>query len=109
MAAAVVDLDINEGDTFIMSIEFWENVDNTIPSDITTSTFTGTFKIGTKDIPITCAVSTYANNVLELLVAYSLMRDLASKGRYEVDQLTVDNENFRLIQGAVRVNQEVSV
>ena len=27
MAAAVVDLDINEGDTFIMSMELWEDED----------------------------------------------------------------------------------
>ena len=108
MAAAIVDLDINEGDTFIMSLEFWSDVDRTIPIDISLDTFTGTFHIGTKDIPITCIV-TAAKNVLEASVTYSLMRNLQRKGKYEIDQLTVLNENYRLIQGNVRVSQEVSV
>ena len=107
MAAAIVDLDINEGDTFVMSLEFWEDQDNTIPIDVSLDTFTGTFHIGTKDIPISCVV-TAAKNVLEATVAYTLMRDLQSKGAYEIDQLTPQNESYRLIQGNVRVSQEVS-
>ena len=108
MAAAIVDLDINEGDTFIMSLEFWEDVDNTLPIDITKDTFTGSFKIGTKTIPMVCTISTMTTNVLEASVDYTLMADLASKGKYDIDQLTEYNEKFRLIQGNVRVSQEVT-
>jgi len=109
MAAAVLDLEVNEGDTFVMSLEFWSDVDNTIPIDITTDTFSGSFKLGTKTIPMTFEVKLPATNVLEATVAYSQMSDLSSKGKYDIDQLTVANEKFRVIQGNVRVNSEVTI
>ena len=109
MAAAVVDLDINEGDTFVMTLELWEDADNTIPIDVTASTFKGSFKIGTKLIPMTVVVQAPATNVIEASVAYSLMADLASQGKYDIDQLTQYGESYRLIQGNVRVSQEVTV
>ncbi len=108
MAAAIVDLDINEGDTFLMTVEFWEDVDNTLPIDITNETFTGSFKIGTKTIPMTFSVLVPAVNVLEATVAYTLMGDLSSKGKYDIDQLTPANEKFRLMQGDVRISPEVT-
>jgi len=108
MAAAVVDLDINEGDTFIMSLEFWSDVDNTLPIDISADTFKGSFKIGTKSIPMTITHSLPAVNVIEAKVDYALMADLSSQGKYDIDQLTVDNDKYRLIQGNVRVSQEVT-
>ena len=107
MAAAIVDININEGETFIMSLEFWDDVDNTIPIDVSTDTFTGSFKIGTKTIPMTMTHLTPAVNVIEAKVAYSLMTDLSSKGKYDVDQLNTSGDKFRLIQGDVRVSQEV--
>jgi len=110
MAAAVVNLDkVNEGETFIMSLEFWDDVDNTIPIDVSTDTFTGSFKIGTKTIPMTITHLTPAVNVIEARVAYSLMTDLSSKGKYDIDQQNTSGERFRLIQGDVRVSQEVTV
>jgi len=107
MAAAIVDININEGETFIMSLEFWDDVDNTLPIDVSTDTFTGSFKIGTKTIPMTMTHLTPAVNVIEAKVAYSLMTDLSSKGKYDVDQLNTSGDKFRLIQGDVRVSQEV--
>ena len=107
MAAAVVDLDINEGDTFTMTIEFWSDIDNTIPIDITGDTFSGTFRFGQKLIPMTCSVLDPAINVLDVSVDYALMGDLSSKGKYDIDQLTPQNERYRLMQGNVRVDQEV--
>ncbi len=107
MAAAIVDININEGETFIMSLEFWDDVDNTLPIDVSTDTFTGSFKIGTKTIPMTITHLTPAVNVIEAKVAYSLMTDLSSKGKYDVDQLNTSGDKFRLIQGDVRVSQEV--
>jgi len=107
MAAAIVDININEGETFIMSLEFWDDADNTIPIDVSTDTFTGSFKIGTKTIPMTMTHLTPAVNVIEAKVAYSLMTDLSSKGKYDIDQLNTSGDKFRLIQGDVRVSQEV--
>jgi len=107
MAAAIVDLDINEGDTFIMTLEFWENQDNTQPMDITTSTFKGSFQFGAVNIPMTILISSTAVNAIEARVDYSLMGDLPNKGKYDIDQF-VDGDNFRVIQGDVRVSQEVT-
>ena len=106
MAAATVDLEIDEGDTFIMTLEFWVNADGTIPMDISGDTFTGAFKIGTKFIPMTITTSSSVTNVIELRVDQTLMKDLSTKGRYDIDQLT-NGDNFRLLQGAVRVSPEV--
>jgi len=109
MAAAIVDLDINEGDTFVMTMELWENQDNTIPIDVSLDTFTGSFKIGTKTIPMTISVSLPAVNVVEATVSYTQMVNLSNVGNYDIDQLTSYGEKYRLIQGKVRVNQEVTV
>ena len=109
MAAAIVDLDINEGDTFVMTMELWENRDNTLPIDVSKDTFTGSFKIGTKTIPMTIKVLDPAVNVVEATVAYSLMVNLSNTGKYDIDQLTQYGERYRLIQGNVRVSQEVTV
>jgi len=108
MAAAIVDLTINEGDTFIMTMDLWSDVDNTIPIDITADTFTGSFKIGEKIIPITLMVSSSAVNVLEATVDYTLMGDLSKQGKYDIDQLTPAGEKYRLMQGNVRVSPEVT-
>ncbi len=106
--AAVVDLDINEGDTFIMSMELWEDEDNTIPIDVSADTFTGSFKFGTKLIPMQVVVSGQASNVVEASVSYTLMGSLSTQGKYDIDQLS-NGERFRFMQGDVRVDQEVTV
>ena len=108
MAAAIVDLDINEGDTFIMTMELWENQDNTIPIDVSADTFTGSFKIGNKTIPMRVVLLGPTVNVLEATVDYTNMADLSRTGKYDIDQLTQYGERFRLIQGNVRVSQEVT-
>ena len=105
--AAVVDIDINEGDTFLMSLDFWSDADNTIPIDITSSVFKGSFQIGEKLIPMVMTISSSAVNVLEASVAYTLMGDLSKQGKYDIDQLE-NGENFRVIQGSVRVNPGVT-
>jgi len=109
MAAVIVDLDIDEGDTFVMMVEFWSDVDNTLAIDIREDTFQGSFQFGKVNIPMVCTISPYATNVLEASVAYTLMIDLPSKGKYDIDQTIPSNERYRLIQGNVRVNQEVTV
>ena len=106
MAAAVVDLDINEGDTFMMTIEGWEDQDNTLPMDWSTSTFLGSFEFSGVNIPMTVTLLT--QNIIEASVAHSLMVDLPRKGKYDIDQLTNTGERYRLIQGRVRVNAEVT-
>ena len=109
MAAAIVDININEGETFIMSIEFWSDQDNTLPIDISADTFTRSFKIGTKVVPMVFSYLTPAVNVLEAKVDYSLMVDLSTQGKYDIEQLDASNDKFRLMQGNVRVSQEVTV
>jgi len=107
MAAAIVDLDINEGETFLMATEFWEDVDNTIPVDISAWIWEGAFKIGTKFIPMGINVLPDVVNAIEITVDYSTMVELSSKGTYDIEAL-VGTEKFRVFQGAVRVSQEVT-
>jgi len=108
MAAAILDVDINEGETFLMSIEFWEDSDNTIPVDITRDTFTGAMQIGQKYIPIDMSFGSLTVNVLNMEIPYGTMVDLAKTGKYDVEQQQGD-EKFRLIQGRIRVNKEVTI
>ena len=109
MATAILDIDINEGDTFVMSLEFWSDADNTIPIDVTTDTFYGSFVFGTRSIPMTITKLTPAINVIEATVAYSQMGDLPKQGKYDIDQLTAQGERYRVIQGVVRTNAGVTV
>jgi len=111
MAAAIVDLDINEGDTFLMTLEGWENADNTIPIDWSADTFKGSFEFNGVNIPMVLTLYPSTGpiqNVLEATVACSLMVDLPSKGKYDIDQMLPSGECYRLIQGNVRVSQEVT-
>ncbi len=105
--AAIVDLDINEGETFIMAIEFWSDQDNTIPIDVSSDVFTGSFKIGTKSIPM--AFSFLQTNIIEAKVEYTEMAVLSNAGKYDIEQLDVAGDKFRIMQGNVRVSQEVTV
>ena len=109
MAAAVVDVDINEGDTFVMVLDLWENQDKTIPIDITPDTFTGSMKFGTKVIPLIIEKSILVVNSITATTDFNLMRDLGLHGSYEIDQKLPSGESYRLIQGRVLVNQEVNI
>ncbi len=106
MATAILDVDINEGDTFVMDIEFWQNVDQTIPSGILTDTFAGSFEFAGVNIPMVC--TTLAINVLEVKVEHTLMVDLPKHGKYDIDQTSLGGERFRIMQGNVRVSAEVT-
>ena len=108
MAAAILDVDINEGETFLMSLEFWEDSDNTIPIDITRDTFKGAMQIGQKYIPIDMTFGTATINVLNMEVPYGTMVDLAKTGKYDVEQQQ-GTDMFRVIQGRIRVNKEVTI
>ena len=108
MATAILDININEGDTFVMSLDFWSDVDQTLPIDITNDTFKGSMMIGTKLIPMTITTSATAVNAIQAVIDYNLMGDLAKSGKYDIDQLTSAGENYRVIQGRVRVNAEVT-
>lgn len=108
MAAAVVDLVINEGDTFIMTMELWEDEDNTIPIDVSGDTFVGSFEFSGTNIPMVVVLRENTVNVIEATVSNTLMVDLPNQGKYDIDQLTALGERYRLIQGRVRVNAEVT-
>ena len=106
--AAVVDLNINEGETFIMDLEFWEDEDNTLPTDVSTWVWAGSFVIGPKTIPMVITRGIEAINVIEATVAYVDMSDLTAVGKYDIEA-TFSNERFRIIQGNVRVSPEVTI
>ena len=108
MGAAIVDLEINEGHTFVMSLELWENEDNTIPIDVSSDTFIGSFEFSGVNIPMVVVLMDGTTNVIEATVSHTSMVDLPTKGKYDIDQLQADGERYRLIQGRVRVNQEVT-
>jgi len=108
MAAGIFDININEGDTFVLSLEFWSNEDNTIPLDLTLIEFSGAFQIGSKYIPMVCTKSTDIINVMTATVSYSQMTDLSTQGKYDIDSMQ-DGERFRVIQGSVKINKEVTV
>jgi len=105
MATAILDIKVNEGDTFIMTLDFWENADHTIPSDLTGITYAGQFKIGNKYIPMTN--TKLAENVIEFKVASSSMKELGNKGTYDIDEM-FNGETFRILQGDVRTSAEVT-
>ncbi len=109
MATAILDITINEGDSFIMALDFWSDVDNTIPIDITADTFNGSFKIGTKVIPMTITTSTIVVNSIECKIVGNLLKDLSNLGKYDIDQVDVVGDTFRLMQGALRISQEVTI
>lgn len=104
---AVLDITINEGDTFIMVLELWDDVDNTLPTDISADDFKGTFKFGNLTIPMNIKKLTPAVNAIEASVQYTDMRDLPRQGRYDIDQLPT-GESFRLLEGAVQVSKEIT-
>jgi len=106
MAAAVVDININEGDTFKMSLDLWSDADNTLPIDLSTSTFEGQFKFGPSRVNMTIEV--VVPNILNISVPYANMGMLPDTGKYDIDQIVVGDERYRLIQGNVKVNHEVT-
>jgi len=106
--AGILDIDINEGDTFIMAMEFWSDCDNTIPIDITASTFIGNMKLGQTLIPMTMTISGVANNVLEAKIDYLLLADIPSAGNYDIVEEDVVGERFRTLQGTVTVSKDVA-
>ena len=108
MAAAVVDLNINEGETFIMSLEFWEDKDNTIPIDVTSWSLYGQFLIAEKRIPMALTKLAPAINAVEARVNYNLMTDLKTQGKYDIE-VQSGADRFRLMQGSVRVSPEVTI
>ena len=103
MAAAIVDININEAETFEMSIEFWENSDLTEPVDITGWTFNGAFSFSSACIPMT--FTTHANSIVCRIEASALV-DLPSKGKYTVETTNV-TDTYRVQQGTIRVDKVV--
>jgi len=98
-------MDINEGSTFVFTMDLWENDDGTIPVDLTKWTFDGAMDIGDKCIPLTI---TYLANGITVMVDSALMVDLGNAGSYNVKWTHIaTGERFRLIEGKLTVNQEV--
>lgn len=103
MAAAVVDISINEKETFELSIEFWENSDLTDPVDISTWTFNGAFSFSNICIPMTF---TKIDNSVTARVEASALVDLPAVGSYSIEATDALN-TFRIQQGSVEVDRGV--
>ena len=102
MAAAVVDVNINEHETFEMTLVYWENEDRTIPLDLTGWTFDGAFNFGSVCIPMAFTVN--ENEVLVRVEADQLI-NLPRKGTYSIEASN-GADVYRLQQGKVRVDKE---
>ena len=103
MAAAVVDININEHETFEMTLSYWENNDRTLPLDLTGWTFNGAFNFGDLCIPMTFTIN--GNDVLVIVDADDLV-NLPKTGSYTIEA-TDNTVTYRLQQGKVRVDKEV--
>ena len=103
MAAAIVDLNINEHETFEMTMSYWLNEDRTQPIDLIGWTFNGAFNFGDLCIPMTFTIN--GNDVLVTVTANSLV-NLPKKGSYSIEA-TNGTEIYRIQQGSVRVDKEV--
>ena len=103
MAAAVVDININEHETFEMVLSYWENVDRTVPIDLTGWTFVGAFKFTDLCIPIT--FTRVDNSVICRIEADQLV-NLPKKGSYTIEA-NLGTDVIRLQQGKIRVDKEV--
>ena len=103
MAAAVVDININEHETFEMTLAYWDNEDRTLPLDLTGWTFDGAFNFGSLCIPMSFTVND--NEVLVRVEADALV-NLPHKGTYSIEASNA-GDVYRLQQGKVRVDKEV--
>ena len=102
MAAAIVDLNVNENETFEMTMTYWEDADKTLPVDLTDWTFEGAFNFKNLCIPMTFTKD--ANSVLARVEA-SDMNNLPIKGSYSIEASDTTS-TFRVQQGKVRVDKE---
>ena len=104
MATPTVNLDINEHETFEMSLEFWENDDRTLPIDITAWSFNGAFNFGSLCIPFTYTIGN-TNSVVFRVEANQLV-NLPNQGTYSIEAIS-GNDTYRIQQGSVTVDKEV--
>ena len=100
MAAAIVDININEAETFEMAIEFWENQDLTIPIDLTGWTFKGAFKFTDRCVPMAFTV---VNNGVTARIEADQLRNLPVKGSYSIES-NDGTDTLRVQQGSIRVD-----
>ncbi len=106
MSAATVDLNINEGETWNMSISLWVNRDKNEAMDISGWQWLGAFKIGTNYIPMSFDV---LENEVHAHIAYGLLEDLQSTfGDYDIEVVNAEGEKYRMVQGRIAVNHEIT-
>ena len=103
MAAAIVDININEGETFEMSLSFWVNNDLTEPIDISDWVFKGAFSFSDACIPM---VFTKVDNSIKARVEASALVDLPSIGSYTIEASDI-SDTYRIQQGNVSVDRSI--
>ena len=101
MAAAIVDLNINEGETWEMQVDFWENDDNTLPIDLTGWSFKGAMNFTSRCIPMSFNV--FENAIVARIEANELV-NLPTRGTYAIE---ADNgtDVTRVLQGNIVVDK----
>lgn len=103
MAAAILDIDINEKETFEMAIEFWDNTDLTEPIDISGWAFNGAFKFSSACIQMSFIT---VDNSVSIRVEASELVDLPSKGSYTIEANS-GSDTYRIQQGKVEVDRSI--
>ena len=102
MAAAVLDLNINQHETWDMALSLWENEDKNIPLDLTDILFEGAFNFGDRCINMTFVVT---DNNVSCSIGADYLRDLPLRGTYAIEATKLTGERSRLMQGQLIVDK----
>jgi len=101
MAAAKLDINIEESVTWEMQLEFWENSDRTLPVDISSWTFSGAMNFSTACVPMTFSK---LDNIVVARIEASALVDLPVKGFYTITANDTA-DTIRIQQGNVVVDR----
>ena len=101
MAAAKVDLNINQGETWELQMEFWQNNDETLPIDISMWVFKGAMNFGSLCVPM--SFNSIDNTVAARIEADQLS-DLPLTGTYAIEASN-GFDTTRVLQGNIQVDK----
>ena len=100
-----VDLDINADETFEIELQYWDNVDRTLPIDISTWVFNGSMYFsGNLCIPMTFNIIN--TNTVNCRIEADQLVDLPSTGTYVI-RADIGTDRVKLQEGKIRVNRNV--
>lgn len=99
--AAIVDININENETWVMVLSYWVNKDRTEPIDISSWVLNGTMSFSDRCIPM--SFTTYENEITCRIEASELLA-LPLSGKYTIE-VSSGSDLSRLQQGSVEVDR----